>query len=114
MSELPPVPPRDVFNGSLGDRYTMDYLRVMSNLGQHATALKQVDAFARSGMTRTEAHELLDIMTRIAQRSLSNEIKGVKMPPKPSREALMRAEVQRRKNMLKGKPKFVLIKGEKE
>lgn len=114
MSELPPTPPRGLFTGSLGNRYVMDYLRVMTGLGHHLLARRQIDAFIKAQMTMSEANELLELMTRLAQRSASNEIKGVATPPKPSREALMAAEISRRADVMKGKPKFKLIKGDKE
>ena len=113
MSELPPTP-RGLFTGSLGNRYVMDYLRVMSGLGYHLLARRQIDAFIKSQMTLSEANELLEMMTRLAQKSARTELAGVPTPPRPTRQALMTSEISRRANVMKGKPKFLLIKGDKE
>ena len=130
MSDTP-LGPLAPFRATLGDRYVLDFTRVMRGRKQERVAATLTEALEISGLLNGAAHEILSVLTGLALASTQRPIdmksmfeegpdprvnKSVRQEPRPigrgpdHERRLLQYNTKRNG----GKPALSVIKGDKE
>jgi len=99
------------FKGGRSDRVVTDFLRVMQ--AHPVIAIRTIDALTAAQFTEREAHQLLQELILLANKATRYDLTAPPAPTPPTREQLMRQEIQRRSRTMK-KPTLSVIKGDKQ
>jgi len=98
--------------GPSTDCTVTDFIRVMQ--AHPVIAVRTIDALIAAQFTEDEAHQLLRELILLANKATRYDLVSPPTPVPPTREQLVRQEIQRRSRAVQKKPALSIIKGDKE